>query len=232
MSREPSHTESELVKIVRSIDVRAPDELHDKIQALVAEHASKRRGSPWTRALGGSRTAGFRLGGALAALAVVVLVLVLAVAGTGTPELTLRQTQALTLSAATSAAPAKSASHPKQLAANVDGVAFPYWEDRFGWRSSGARIDHVGGRAVTTVFYTNASGRRVGYSIVAGTPPPAVSGGTIAWSDGTPYRMMRANGAQLVTWRRDGHLCVVSGRGMSSATLLRLASWSDGGVAA
>ncbi len=31
----------------------------------------------------------------------------------------------------------------------------------------------------------------------------------------------------VVTWLRDGHLCVVSGRGVSSATLLRLASWSD-----
>jgi hypothetical protein len=33
--------------------------------------------------------------------------------------------------------------------------------------------------------------------------------------------------AAVVTWLRDGHLCVVSGRGVSSATLLRLASWSD-----
>ena len=31
----------------------------------------------------------------------------------------------------------------------------------------------------------------------------------------------------VVTWLRDGHLCVVSGHGVSSATLLKLASWSD-----
>ena len=41
---------------------------------------------------------------------------------------------------------------------------------------------------------------------------------------------MRENGARLVTWLRDGHLCVVSGRDMDSATLLRLASWNDGAV--
>jgi hypothetical protein len=29
-----------------------------------------------------------------------------------------------------------------------------------------------------------------------------------------------------VTWLRDGHLCVLSGRGVSGATLLRLASWA------
>jgi len=34
-------------------------------------------------------------------------------------------------------------------------------------------------------------------------------------------------GAPVVTWLRDGHLCVVSGHGVSGATLLRLASWGD-----
>jgi len=231
MSTDPSHSESELVELVRSIDVRAPDELHRKIQALVDEHASRRH-SPWARALGASTAPGLRLGGAAAVVAAVAVVLVLVLTGGGTQSLTLRQTQALTLRAATMAAPAHSASHPTQLAAAVDGVAFPYWEDHFGWRSTGSRVDHIGGRSITTVFYTNGRGRRVGYAIVAGTPPPAVSGGTIAWNDGTPYRLMRANGSQLVTWMRDGHLCVVSGRDMNGAALLRLASWDDHAVTA
>ena len=49
----------------------------------------------------------------------------------------------------------------------------------------------------------------------------------IAWRGGVSYRLLTENGAAVVTWLRDGHLCVASGRGVSSATLLRLASWSD-----
>ncbi len=49
----------------------------------------------------------------------------------------------------------------------------------------------------------------------------------IAWRGGVSYRLLSKNGAAVVTWLRDGHLCVVSGRGVSSATLLGLASWSD-----
>jgi hypothetical protein len=49
----------------------------------------------------------------------------------------------------------------------------------------------------------------------------------VVWRGGVSYRMLSENGAAVVTWLRDRHLCVVSGRGVSSATLLRLASWSD-----
>jgi hypothetical protein len=106
-------------------------------------------------------------------------------------------------------------------------VPFPYWEDRFGWRSTGTRSDRIDGRTVTTVFYSDSHGRRIGYAILAGTPAPRVAGGTIAWRDGVPYRLLTENGAAIVTWLRHGHLCIVSGHGISSATLLKLASWSD-----
>jgi hypothetical protein len=232
MSERPSPTESELVDYVRSIDVRAPQELHRKVEALVAERtAVRRRGARWARSPDGPFSLGFGLGGAAAALAAIAAVLVVSLAGGGAPALTVRQTSALTLRAATMAAPVESPKNPRQLVTAVDGVAFPYWEDRFGWRSTGARVDRVDGRTVTTVFYADSRGRRVGYAIVAGTPAPAVDGGTIVWRDGAPFRLMREHGAQVVTWMRNGHLCVVSGRGTDSATLLRLASWNDGGVA-
>ena len=124
-------------------------------------------------------------------------------------------------------APAENPHASAQLAANVDGVAFPYWEDHFGWRSTGARTDHVGGRTAMTVFYANAAGKQIGYAIVAGTPPPRLGGGVVAWRDGTPYRVMSHNGSQLVIWLRHGRLCVVAGRGVHAATLLALASWND-----
>jgi hypothetical protein len=40
-----------------------------------------------------------------------------------------------------------------------------------------------------------------------------------------PFRLLSEHGAPVVTWLRDGRLCVVSGQGVSGATLLRLASW-------
>jgi hypothetical protein len=233
MSERRPQTESELADYLRSIDVRAPQELHRRIEALVAESDPARRRSSRARSRG-TGSLRFKRGGAVAALAAITaaVVLVLVLAGGGAPALTLRQTSALTLRAATMTAPAESSVHPRQLAVAVDGVAFPYWEDRFGWRSTGARVDRLGGRTVTTVFYSDGRGRRIGYAIVAGTHAPAVSGGTIAWRDGTAFRLTRENGAPVVTWMRDGRLCVVSGRDVDSATLLALASWSDGGVAA
>ncbi|HSZ05939.1 MAG TPA: hypothetical protein VK778_12190 [Solirubrobacteraceae bacterium] len=231
MSEHRPQTESELVDYLRSVDVRAPDELHGRVQALIADADRAQRRSLWARGVGARPALALRLGGAATALAAVAVALVLALSGGGA-TLTLREASALTLRPATMAAPAQSPGNPSQLAVAVDGVAFPYWEDRFGWRASGSRVDRIDGRAVTTVFYTDRRDRRVGYAIVAGTPAPAADGGRIVWREGTPFRLMRENGARIVTWVRDGHLCVVSGEGMGSATLLRLASWNDGGVAA
>ena len=61
-----------------------------------------------------------------------------------------------------------------------------------------------------------------------GTPAPRIGGGVVAvarWSE--PHVVLSADGVAIVTWLRDGHLCMVSGRGVSRATLLKLASWSD-----
>jgi hypothetical protein len=230
MSEQPPYTESELVELVRSIDVRAPERLHSQIQALIDEHSARRR-SPWARLIGAPSSLGLRLGGAVAvaaAAAAVALVLALSGTGSGGATLTLHQASPLTLRAATMTAPAQSATHPSELAASVEGVAFPYWEDHFGWRASGARVDHVDGRMVTTVFYTDASHQRIGYAIVAGTPAPPAGAGIAQWRDGTPYRYVKENGAWLVTWLRDGHRCIVSGRGIKWTTLVKLASWNDG----
>jgi hypothetical protein len=41
------------------------------------------------------------------------------------------------------------------------------------------------------------------------------------------YRVLAHDGATVVTWRRDGHLCVVAGRGVSARTLIGLASWDS-----
>jgi hypothetical protein len=217
MSERRPQTESELIDRLRSIDVRAPEELHRRVEALVAERAPA-----WRRPIG----LRWQLAGALT-LAAAVAVLVLSLAGGASSMLTMRETVALTQRPPTASAPVENPHNGTQLAVAVDGVTFPYWEERFGWRSTGVRTDRVGGRAITTVFYANRRGQRIGYAIVAGTPAPAVTGGVVRWRGGTAYRLLDQSGSQVVSWQRDGHLCVVSGRGVDSATLLALASWQE-----
>jgi hypothetical protein len=224
MTDKPAFTESELVELVRSADVRAPDSLHRSVESLVAARSAGARRDPRSsRARRSWLPAG--LAAATALVAVLVVALAVSLSGGGGSGSSLRQASALTLGAATAPAPRESSGNRAQLTAAVDGVSFPYWRDHFGWRSTGARTDRIGGRAVTTVFYADAQGRRIGYAIVAGVQPHPPSGGVSSVRGGTVYRVLAVNGATVVTWLRDGHLCVVSGRGVDSATLLRLASW-------
>jgi hypothetical protein len=228
---ESSTTQTEdeqrhVAELVRSFDAPAPESLHRRVESLVA---AGRRGPRFTRRAGRrrpfSRPLGLAGAGALAAAVVAIAIAVGLGGGSSAPSL--RQAAAPTLRAATLPAPPESGAHHAQLAAAVDGVPFPYWGERFGWRTTGARSDRIDGRMVTTVFYADADGARIGYAILAGTPAPRLGGGVVARRHGVPYRLLNVNGAATVTWLRDGRLCVVSGHGVSSATLLRLASWSD-----
>jgi hypothetical protein len=245
--RRPS-TESELIELLRSSDVRAPEALHQRVQQLVGERSRSRW--PWRRGIRsgsgadaqGSREPrqeparrvpqgfGWKLGGAVAAAAVAGA-LVAGLTGGGSSGLTVRQATALTFQQPTGAAPKKSTSGDDTLAVAVNGVAFPYWEDKFGWRAVGTRTDRVSGREVTTVFYENRRGQTIGYAIASGANPPRISEGVLVRRGGVHYWLLGVNGMPVVTWLRDGHLCVVSGRGVSGATLLRLASWTDHGLA-
>jgi hypothetical protein len=243
-------SESELIEFIRSSDVRAPEALHERVQALARQRPKR----PWGRRVRGDegdtpgerRGSGFpassraatgrvapllswRLGAAVAAAAIAGA-LVAGLTGPGSPGLSVRQASALTLRQPTGAAPQRSASNHDELTAAVDGVAFPYWEDALGWRATGVRSDRTGGRTVTTVFYSNRSGARVGYSIVSGAKPPRISEGVVAKRGGVHYWLLDVNGVAAVTWLRGDRLCVVSGRGVDHATLLRLASWSDSGL--
>src|SRR5580692_11531525 len=125
MSEPRPRTESELVELVRSIDAPAPDALHREVRALVS-----------TRQIVAPRAGRLVLArGPLAATALAaVLAAVLAIAlsaGGNHATLSLREASAPTLRPATAAAPPESPSNDGQLAAAVDGVSFPYWEERF-----------------------------------------------------------------------------------------------------
>jgi hypothetical protein len=229
-------SESEIVDFIRSSDVRAPDSLHRQVESLIANrsprsarrpHGARERSAAAPFGAGRSRI-GPRLaaGGAIAA-ALIALAVAVGLNDGGSSTLSVHDASALALRPATAAAPAESNANHRALAAAVDGVAFPYWEERFGWRSTGARTDHIDGHTVTTIFYGDSHGRRIGYAIIAGRAPSQGSGGVVAWREGTQYRLLTQNGRPVVSWLRDGHLCVVSGHGVDGATLLRLASWDD-----
>jgi hypothetical protein len=242
VTRRPTQTDDEqqkqVAELLRSFDAEpAPARLHRRVEALVAEHgkgparADAERREPRPAGRTSSRrpfaVPRFAGAGAVAAVAVVVVVaLAVVLGGNGHSQtVSFSQAAAPTLRAATLPAPPESQAHHAQLA--VDGVRFPYWSERFGWHSTGMRNDRIDGRSITTVFYSDSHGRRIGYAILAGTTVPRVAGGVIAWHSGVSYRLLTENGAAVVTWLRDGHLCIVSGHGVSSATLLQLASWSD-----
>jgi hypothetical protein len=231
MTDSRPRTEAELVEQIRSIDVPAPDSLHRQVEAMIAgekpaaasRRAGSRRGGGEGRAFGfGPRLAA---GGAFAAV-LIALAIVVGLSG-GSSTLSVRDASKTTVRAGSSRPPAESRSDRRELAAAVDGVSFPYWGAHFGWHATGSRTDRVDGRTITTIFYANRRGQRVGYAIAAGTSPAQMSGGVVSMRDGTPYRLLTVNGRAVVSWLRQGHLCVVSGRGVDGATLLRLASWDE-----
>lgn len=227
MTEMPSNIEDDqqrIAKLVRSFDVPAPQSLHRRIDSLVAGHEGRHARRHLRQRLSLPALAGV---GAVAVAVAIVLAIAFGGSGSGTAALTVGQTVSPTLRAATLPAPRESLARHAQLDVAVDGVPFPYWGERFGWHSTGARADRIDGRTVTTVFYANSGGQRVGYAIFAGAPMPK-TGGVVNWRGGVSYRLLNEHGVAVVTWLRDGHLCVVSGRGVSSATLLRLASWSEG----
>lgn len=216
MSERSPQVESELIERLRAVDVRAPQELHDRIAALVDERTGAGRRAPGARWLPA---------GAVAFAAIVAALVVVVVGGGGGSKLTVRETVALTQRPATASAPSENPHNSTELAMAVDGVPFPYWGERFGWRSTGSRTDDVDGRRITTVFYTNREDQRIGYAIVSGTPAPAVTGGLVKWRSGTAYRLKRVAGSDVVSWQRAGRLCVIAGHGVSTGALLALASW-------
>ncbi len=236
------HEHEHVAELLHTVDVRAPERLHEQVQTMVAGKRRGRASASRSRRVDDSQRSrrhpnraliGRRLKPTLAAVAVAALagaaIALLTGGGATQQSLNLSEASALTLRTATMSAPSESQTHAAQLDIAVDGVAFPYWEEHFGWRSTGSRTDTVGGRKVTTVFYSGARGSKIGYAIVSGTPAPSTSGGTISWRGGVPYRLLSEHGAPVVTWERDGRLCVLSGRGVSGATLLGLAGWSDDG---
>ena len=108
----PTESESDVVEQIRSIDVRAPDSLHAKIDAMIAERAGSRRAPRASGVSSSPPHARKRFGPRLAAVgsivaAIVALVIVVAL-GSSSSTLSVHDAAALTLRAASGPAPAES----------------------------------------------------------------------------------------------------------------------------
>jgi anti-sigma factor RsiW len=190
--------------------VEAPFELRRRLDALATRSArAPRRWRPLA-ALAGV--------GAAAAVAFVL------VTGGGTPTV-----GDVLESADRSPAAAVSPAGGPLLPGAVEGVRFPDYEAKFGWRAVGRRTDEIDGRDVATVFYERGR-ERVRYSIVAGEALAEPDGQDIE-ADGTRLRRIDADNA--VTWRRRAHTCVMDGSpAVSLATVAELAGWKAKGKVA
>jgi hypothetical protein len=191
---------------------RAPARLRARVEAArpTGRAAARRR---------------FAYGGGLAgALAVVVLALVL-ILPSGTPGApSVSEAAALATRGATTPAPAPDPSNPAaRLNENVGAVYFPNWAQRMHWRAYGERTDRLGGRTAVTVYYEWGRGR-IAYTIV-GAPVLAEPKAPETWRDGTEMWTLTAHGREVVTWRRSGETCVLSGTGITAAELQTLAAW-------
>lgn len=109
--------------------------------------------------------------------------------------------------------------------AQVGGVRFPDYEQRFGWSAIGAREDRVDGRDALTVIYRRGE-LGVHYTIVDGDPLPMPDGARRVRVGDVPVALVRDDGALVATWERDGRTCVLSTRSASSERLLELVAWS------
>ena len=187
-----------------------------------------------TRLADGQRTAAGRrrrfalpalAGIGLAALAAVVLVL--AGIGGGSSAPSVDDAVALALAPAAAPAPAVDPANMQLVRAQLGGITFPNYTYAWPkWKTAGARRDRLSGRDTTTVIYRGPRGD-VGYTIVDGKPLDAPSGARRVRANGVDLLVLRRDGATVVTWQRDGHTCVLAGRGAGvERQLVRFASWA------
>jgi hypothetical protein len=206
------------VDVLRALDARAPESLREAIAASVAKAGGR------TRSRRGWRLPTVRplvlAGGGLAVTAAVVLAVVLVDGGASPP--TVQQAALVSLRAPTGPAP-KVLPGGRELAVRAAGIDYPTWS-WVGWEATGQRTDTVNGHAARTVFYENGAGRQIGYTIVEGDALP-VKGGRMVTARGERLRLLRVGRAYVVTWRRNGHTCILATRTLNPVRLATLASW-------
>jgi hypothetical protein len=205
----------ELLHDARASD-RAPAGLRARIEAQRPSRTVRTR-----RRIG----YGGAFAAALAAVALAVT-LILPAGSPGAPSVS--QAAGLAMLGANVAAPTPDPATPAKLDSAVDDEYFPNWSERFATPATGARSDRINGRLAITVYY-QWRGKQLAYTIVAA---PALHEPTarVTYEHGTEYRAFRENGRTIVTWRRDNHTCVLSGKNVPAFVLQRLAAWEAPGI--
>jgi hypothetical protein len=172
------------------------------------------------------RIFGIATAGALAAVAVLAVMVGLS-GGPGAP--TVAEAAGLAAKPPTAGAPAVDQQTPQLLDIDQSGVAFPNWEKKFNWKAVGSRTDKLDGRATTTVFYRNGA-KKIAYTIVSGRALDDPDNYAQVTLQNVPLKVFPNEGSKDVTWLRDGHSCVMSGDGVTTAKMLELASWPGQGA--
>jgi hypothetical protein len=185
--------------------VSAPQSLRESIERERARAQAPTRTSRWRR---------WRWA-VLSGAAVVVAGTVIAIAlQSGSPTAqapTFAMVEAAAAGQPTEPAPALAGGDPPVLAANVGELQFPDWAKSFGWTAVGRRAGDLGGRPVTTVFYRNPDGARLGYSVVSGSPLDERPSGRQVTRDGNVYNVSALADRTVITWTQQGHTCVIVG---------------------
>jgi hypothetical protein len=183
-------------------DVRAPQSLRESIERERERAAAHARAPFWSR---------HRIGLALAsAAAVAIAVVAIGTQGDESPgEPALARVSGVARLDATAPAPRPVGGTPPELDVRVGRLVFPDWQAKFGWRAVGRRDDTLSGRHVTTVFYRNAEGARMGYAVVAGDTLAAAPPGRRVTRKGKTYHVAGIGGRTVVTWNQQGHTCVI-----------------------
>ena len=204
------------VAAVRGLDDQAPLALRERIETMRERGVPKRQ-----------KARRFGVLGALTTAATCLAVAIAVIVGSGASGPTLAKASALTFQPATGPAPTHTSDGT--LNRDVDGVPYPYWQGEYGWWASGSRVDKIGGRTATTVFY-NKGNKRIGYTIVTGKPVKLPGSAAMTVRKGIKFHIAPLHGATVVTWERRGHSCILSGMNVSKDELLKLAGWKDAGA--
>ena len=217
---EISQRESQVVNLLHEAarQERAPDSLRASVETQLA--GARRR--PRTRRAGvlGSPARYVGVGAGGTAIGGIVAALVLILSGGG-GALSIAQAATLATRGARQPAPKTAPGAPGLLSARVGDLQFPNWIRDGGWRSAGERVDNTGGRRTVTVYYARP-GQSIAYSIVS---TPVLAGFT---THGEHYATIMKNGRTTIVWQERNHTCLLSGHGVSAATLWSLAVTKTG----
>lgn len=200
--RESIQRQRAAIELTREIEVPASDALHARVAEMAAGASPKNR-------------AGWAVGGLVTAAAAMLVVIALVILpSSGSPGV--NQVLAVAAQGPTAGAPAKDPDDPSRLNVSVGSVRFPSWEGDSGWSATGARTDEIDGRRVETVFYENADGATINYSVVDGAPIDSLE------PPGTQYLITGSGDTRRIIWRAGGRTCIIEARGVDPDQLEKL----------